>query len=81
MSLVWLGTDSAAAERLNCPRLPAASERVAGVAVTPAGSEPSFTATLPLKLFCGDVAMVRSCGLPPAVRFTDEGATWTEKLC
>jgi hypothetical protein len=60
--------------------LPTATERLDGVAVTPAGSDPSLIATLPLKLFTGEVPTVRICDVPPAVSVTDEGSTCKEKL-
>ena len=60
--------------------LPTATERLDGVAVTPAGSDPSLIATLPLKLFTGEVLTVRTCDVPPAVNVTDEGSTCKEKL-
>jgi hypothetical protein len=64
---------------LICMSEPGVIERVIGVAVTPAGSEPTVTATLPLKPFSGETPTVNVCAAPPGTTVMLAGATSREK--
>ena len=50
---------------------PALSVKLVGVMVTPAGIDAAVTVILPLKLPCGNAAIVTLCAAPPGVREID----------
>src|SRR5215475_2233328 len=58
---------------------PGVSDRLDGVAVTPAGSVPTVTAMLPLKPFNPVATTLTVCAAPPGTTVTLDGAATNEK--
>jgi hypothetical protein len=61
------------ADRVIFPSEPAARESFGGVAMTPAGSDPTVTATPPVTLI-GEATTVITCAAPPGTIVIDDGA-------
>ena len=53
--------------------------RLDGVAVTPLGSDPRVTITLPVKPLTGEVITATDCASPPGTTEMVEGAATREK--
>jgi len=76
---IELATALAAAEKLICCGAPVVKERVAGEAVTPAGSPVTEPWIVPANPLSAAAVSVTACAVPPAVRLTLVGLEESEK--